>query len=225
MTSARAMLIRWHWPPENSPGRRSPGHVGVEADRFEHGAHQARSLLALGPLPDVEGLGHDVADPPPRVERGDRVLEDHLDPDPRPTQLVAPQAGELGAVEDDRPDGGRSTCTMARPVVDLPQPDSPTSPRVSPRRDAERHPRDGLEGRGCRAGTRRAGPVPRADVVSLSGSAPPAPGRSRPSPRRGRSRPGAGPIRPPSGNQQAKRWSGSEVATRGGASRWQRSWA
>ena len=26
--SARAMLMRWHWPPENSPGRRSPAASG-----------------------------------------------------------------------------------------------------------------------------------------------------------------------------------------------------
>ena len=25
---ARAILIRWHWPPENSPGRRSPAASG-----------------------------------------------------------------------------------------------------------------------------------------------------------------------------------------------------
>ena len=25
---ARAMLMRWHWPPENSPGRRSPAASG-----------------------------------------------------------------------------------------------------------------------------------------------------------------------------------------------------
>ena len=31
-----------------------------------------------------------------------------------------------------RPEVARSTWTMARPVVDLPQPDSPTRPSVSP---------------------------------------------------------------------------------------------
>ncbi len=38
------------------------------------------------------------------------------------------------------PDVARSTWTMARPVVDLPQPDSPTSPRVSPLRKAKLMP-------------------------------------------------------------------------------------
>ena len=36
------------------------------------------------------------------------------------------------SVEDDAAAVGRGSCMIARPVVDLPQPDSPTRPRVSP---------------------------------------------------------------------------------------------
>ena len=39
-----------------------------------------------------------------------------------------------------RPDVGLSTCTMARPVVDFPQPDSPTRPSVSPARMVKEMP-------------------------------------------------------------------------------------
>ena len=42
------------------------------------------------------------------------------------------QLGEVGAVEEHLARVGRGSCMRARPVVDLPQPDSPTSPRVSP---------------------------------------------------------------------------------------------
>ena len=93
--------------------------------------------VALRPraaLPDDQRLGHDVLDPAPRVERGDRVLEDHLDLGPGSRAARRrDRRGEVVALEDaPSREVGRWTWTRARPVVDLPQPDSPTSPSVSP---------------------------------------------------------------------------------------------
>jgi hypothetical protein len=48
-------------------------------------------------------------------------------------QLVAGQRSrEVGPPKHHRARRGRGSCMTARPVVDLPHPDSPTSPRVSP---------------------------------------------------------------------------------------------
>ena len=48
----------------------------------------------------------------------------------------SPRLNVVSSVSPKRivPEVAGSTWTMARPVVDLPQPDSPTSPRVSPLR-------------------------------------------------------------------------------------------
>ena len=62
----------------------------------------------------------------PRVERGERVLEDHL-------ERAAPcRASDRLAVEQDPPAVHGARPTAARARVDLPDPDSPTSPRTRP---------------------------------------------------------------------------------------------
>src|SRR2546427_1860743 len=75
------------------------GEVRVEA-------HDAQQLLhALGLLPascqvmDLERLADDVAHRHPRVQRGVRILEDHLHPPAHPAHLLAAERGELDAVE------------------------------------------------------------------------------------------------------------------------------
>ena len=92
----------------------------------------SRAGRLVADLPDVEALGDDVADLAPRVERRDRVLEDHLHPRADPAQVAAVQLGELDALEADAARRGGGSCMIARPVVDFPHPDSPTSPSVSP---------------------------------------------------------------------------------------------
>ena len=71
---------------------------------------------------------------------GHRVLEDHRDPvAPDPLHLAAPTPRSARRpVEQDRsPDtirpGDCSRRTMQSAVIDLPQPDSPTTPSISPR--------------------------------------------------------------------------------------------
>ena len=127
------MLMRWHWPPENSPGRLPADDVGVDPDCFEHGGRPVPALGLGADLPDGERLDDGVEDPATRVERRDRVLEHHLDLDAGSSQLGAVQGGELGPAEMDRSrvrTAGRGPWPCR--CVDLPHPDSPTRPRVSP---------------------------------------------------------------------------------------------
>ena len=62
----------------------------------------------------------------------------------------------------DRRRSGLMRRTSALAIVDLPQPDSPTTARQPPARDRERHVVDGAEGARRRGGTRRPGPLRRA---------------------------------------------------------------
>ena len=55
------------------------------------------------------------------------------------------QLGELGPSNRTEPTVGGGSWMMARPVVDLPQPDSPTRPSVSPRPTSKRHAGHGVD--------------------------------------------------------------------------------
>src|SRR5690606_12413309 len=81
------------------------GRLGVDADVAQDLGHPL--VGALGPAPDVQALAHDVDDPPPGVQRRDRVLEDHLHLRPQPAQLLGAEAAEVAPVEDDPAGGGR----------------------------------------------------------------------------------------------------------------------
>ena len=52
---------------------------------------------------DQGALGDDPADPGPRVERGEGVLEDHLDLGPEGAHRRAAQGPQVAAVQDDLP--------------------------------------------------------------------------------------------------------------------------
>ena len=80
----------------------------------------------------TQRLGDQVADAHARIERGEGVLEDHLDVAAHALQPVPVEAGDV-----DVPPSRMSPLNGTRPasalaVVDLPQPLSPTSDRVSP---------------------------------------------------------------------------------------------
>ncbi len=68
-----------------------------------------------------------------RVQRGHRVLKDHLHPPAHPPHLRARQRRQAGPSNVTWPEVGSTRRRMARPVVDLPLPDSPASPNTSPR--------------------------------------------------------------------------------------------
>jgi hypothetical protein len=81
---------------------------------------------------DPQRLGDDLVDRDARVQARVRVLEDDLDLAPHAPHLAAGHLGEVVALEVDVPGGGVEQPHDVRPVVDLPQPDSPTRPTVSP---------------------------------------------------------------------------------------------
>ena len=108
------------------------GVVGLEPDQLEDVGHLGVDLGPAALAVDGQRLGDGLAHGHARIERGERVLEDDLDVAPHAPHLRAAQCGQLDAVELDRPDVGLTSWRMARPVVDFPQPDSPTRPSVSP---------------------------------------------------------------------------------------------
>ena len=78
------------------------GALGVDADVLQRRVDQFRPLLLRASLPDVQRLDDDVAHLAARVERGDRVLEDHLHPRPRLAHRLLVERREIGALEHHR---------------------------------------------------------------------------------------------------------------------------
>ena len=83
VASARAMPMRWRWPPENSCGQRlervarQPNHLQQPLDpRLQIGARLRETEVA-------HRLGQDVAHLEARVQAGERVLEHHLHAPPQ----------------------------------------------------------------------------------------------------------------------------------------------
>ena len=74
----------------------------VDSDRFEGAIDELGLFRGGSPMPDLEGLADDVADPTTRVERGDRVLEDHLHARTKLSQVARAELGDRGAAEDHR---------------------------------------------------------------------------------------------------------------------------
>src|SRR5476649_2325506 len=100
LASARAIEMRWRWPPENSCGYLRPS-AGVSFTCSNRSPTCfSRSALSLE-RPKAR-LGDDVEHAPARIEAGERVLEDHLHPAPqgRVRALLAP-GGHIVAVELD----------------------------------------------------------------------------------------------------------------------------
>ena len=75
-----------------------------------------------------------------------RVLEDHLHALALLAQPAALDVRQVAALVDHAPGVGRMSCRIARPVVLLPQPLSPTRPRVSPRLMSKVDPVDRVHG-------------------------------------------------------------------------------
>ncbi len=77
------------------------GEVGVEADRLQQFLHALGALVLGHQLVDLHRLGHDVAHGHAWVQRGVRILEDHLQVAPHLPHLGAVERGQVAAVEDD----------------------------------------------------------------------------------------------------------------------------
>ena len=103
-----------------------------EADLLEQLLDGLLALLAVADPVDAHRVADDRADALARVQARVGVLEDHLHLAAKRPQRAGAQLADRAAVEDHVPSVGSSRRTMQRPRVDLPQPDSPTRPRVSP---------------------------------------------------------------------------------------------
>lgn len=96
--SARAMAMRCAWPPETEPGRLGEG--GGQADALQQAADRG-APLARRPPGQAQRLAHALGHGHARVERLARVLEHHLDAAALPGTVVAAEASEIVAVEQD----------------------------------------------------------------------------------------------------------------------------
>ena len=150
------MPMRWRWPPENSCGKRSRTRGG-RPTRSQHVGHprRASSAPALAPWissgsmmmssTDMRGLSAPYGSWK-MICIGAALL------------AAAPsrRARDVGAVEQDGAAVGSISRISRRPSVDLPQPDSPTRPSVSPGMDVELHVVHRAQRRWCAgAGSRR----------------------------------------------------------------------
>ena len=77
--SARAIAMRWRWPPENSCGYFQPSSGCRPTSAQQFADARADVALALDQVEGADRLGDDGIDPEARIEAGIGVLEDHLD--------------------------------------------------------------------------------------------------------------------------------------------------
>src|SRR6266849_8346288 len=82
--------------------------IGVEADDLQQLLHALVALATAHDAEVVQGLGDDVADRHARVQRRERVLEDHLQLPAVLAQLLAAQLGQLYVAEEDLARGRRN---------------------------------------------------------------------------------------------------------------------
>jgi hypothetical protein len=105
--------------------------------REPHALHEVgRALRDVGLRHAVqrERAAEDLGDALARVQRGERVLEDHLHVAAQRPHLAAPGPRDVAPAEGDAPSVGSSSRMIVRDSVVFPQPDSPTRPSVSPER-------------------------------------------------------------------------------------------
>ena len=127
------MLMRWHWPPENSRGRRLPLASG-SMPTWSSMASALAARSSLFPIFQITS-GSDTMSRTLRRGFSDEIGSWKIICTwVRSVRRSPGSAWSARCRRNDVPDVARSTWTMARPVVDLPQPDSPTSPSVSPLR-------------------------------------------------------------------------------------------
>ncbi len=116
-------------------GRKPVVVLGIEPDQLHHFLDPTFAFLAPAHVVDGKRVADDGADPALRVEGAVRVLEDHLHLPPDRAELARLQPGDVLTLETQPVPEVRSwRRAMQRANVDLPQPVSPTNPRVSPRR-------------------------------------------------------------------------------------------
>src|SRR5262249_34656327 len=73
--------------------------LGIEADVDHHGVDLLLLLLLGADLPDLQTLGDEVLDLPARVQRRDRVLEDHVHAGADAPELLTRELRDVLALE------------------------------------------------------------------------------------------------------------------------------
>jgi hypothetical protein len=129
--SARAIAMRWRWPPLNS--MRVLVEVGrAQADGLQRLGAARRALGGVGHADQGQRLGHRLPHTPARVQRAVRVLEDHLEARARAPQRRRGERVQVLAIEEHLAGARGSSAITSRASVLLPEPDSPTTPRLRP---------------------------------------------------------------------------------------------
>ena len=108
--------------------------IGLQADESQQLLNSALRFLAARDVVNAQRFAHDVADGHPRIERGVGVLEDDLHLFAQLAHVFATEQLHVAAFEDTSPLVAGKSRSTTRPAVVFPEPDSPTSPSVSPRR-------------------------------------------------------------------------------------------
>ena len=110
-----------------------PVHVRrVQADTLHELRHPLSDFVPREVQVVADRFGDDVAHGHARVQRGKRVLENDLQRGPDPPHLPGSSSRRLCPSKITRPAVGSISRSRQRPTVVLPQPLSPTSPKVSP---------------------------------------------------------------------------------------------
>ena len=102
---ARAIPIRWHWPPLNSCGKRDTD-IGREPDQGQQFLHSGAPLVPGHQVVDPEGLTDQLAHGVARVQGGDGVLEDDLNVPAQVGEGAVVELGQVQALEADGAAGG-----------------------------------------------------------------------------------------------------------------------
>ena len=119
----------------------------IEPDAQQQLVDVGRQLRARHEAVHERGLADDGFDAGAGIERGIRVLEDHLHGQACCPRLRAVEgAPGFGLLKRISPSVASRSPAIIRPSVDLPQPDSPTSPTTSPLAIGEVDAVDGVHG-------------------------------------------------------------------------------
>ena len=114
--------------------RKALGVLGRKPTVRRSSPTRVRRSAGVKVVQQQQRFGQDLADSHARIKRTVGILKDQLGTGARLPQLGVGKGGEVLTVETN---GARSSARSAAgpggPTVDLPQPDSPTSARVSPR--------------------------------------------------------------------------------------------
>ena len=134
-TSAPAITTRWRWPPESSCGyrrkKRSGGRKPALARAREPTSCSSGSLRPAVDAVDAQPLGHDLVD---RLARVQGCRSGPGTPSaPTPVRLEVARRSGVPSKRISPPSTGCRPM-IARASVVLPQPDSPASATISPRR-------------------------------------------------------------------------------------------